>query len=451
MDFYTPMHFASFHGRKEGLTMAKIDSAYAYYMSTYANTEVSRYESHKKSDLRKIYNKIVKTNKESPLYKISDMDSAKKFAIDIKENAKSIQNVVASLSEGTESFDNTFQKKVASSSNEDAVIAKYVGNNSPEEQIEPFSISVEKLASPQNNTGNFIDNEALSLIPGSYAFDLNTNSSSYELQFTVNQGENNLDLLNKLNNLFKNSNLGIDSEIINDGEASALSLTSRQTGLSDEENYLFSISPTATPESIYAMNVLGINNITTPASNSEFHLNGTVHSSLSNTFTINNTFELTLNSTTDGDDATIGFKTNTDAVADNIQTLVNSYNSMLQTAQRHDESGSGSGHKLVSDLQSLTNNKKAELEYIGLMLSDDGTLSIDKDILSSAIEPNRVDSTFETLSNFKKLIGEKADNISINPMNYVNKVVVAYKNPGHNFNTPYISSIYSGMMMDDYI
>ena len=55
--------------------MAKIDSAYAYYASTYANKEVSRYDSHKKSDLRKIYNRIIKTNKESPLYKISNMQA----------------------------------------------------------------------------------------------------------------------------------------------------------------------------------------------------------------------------------------------------------------------------------------------------------------------------------------------------------------------------------------
>ena len=56
---------------KGGVFMAKIDSAYAYYASTYADKEVSRYDSHKKSDLRKIYNRIIKTNKESPLYKIS--------------------------------------------------------------------------------------------------------------------------------------------------------------------------------------------------------------------------------------------------------------------------------------------------------------------------------------------------------------------------------------------
>jgi len=42
--------------------MARIDNAYAYYISTYAQKTVSRYDSHKKSELRKVYNKIVKIN-----------------------------------------------------------------------------------------------------------------------------------------------------------------------------------------------------------------------------------------------------------------------------------------------------------------------------------------------------------------------------------------------------
>ena len=79
--------------------MARIDSVYDYYISTYANKEVSRYDTHKKSELRRVYNSIVKANKESPLYKISNMEEAKKFAIDIKEGTKSIQNVVAALSD----------------------------------------------------------------------------------------------------------------------------------------------------------------------------------------------------------------------------------------------------------------------------------------------------------------------------------------------------------------
>jgi flagellar hook-associated protein 2 len=102
-------------------------------------------------------------------------------------------------------------------------------------------------------------------------------------------------------------------------------------------------------------------------------------------------------------------------------------------------------------MASLSHNQQTSLDEIGLMVSEDGSISIDKDILSQAVTPERAESTFDTLSRFRDSIGEKAQNISVNPMNYVNKVVVAYKNPGHNFATPYISSIYSGMILDSYV
>ena len=96
--------------------MARIDNAYEYYVANYSKSEVSLYDSHKKSELRKVYNGIVKSNKESPLYKLSTAAEAKRFAIDIKENAKSSQNVVAELSEESGSLVSAFQKKVAISS-----------------------------------------------------------------------------------------------------------------------------------------------------------------------------------------------------------------------------------------------------------------------------------------------------------------------------------------------
>ena len=93
--------------------MAAIDSAYQYYLSTYGNSTVSRYDTHKKSQLRDTYNKIVKTNKDTPLYKIPDSTDVKKFAIDLKEHTRSIQNVIAALSDNDEGIENVFNKKVA--------------------------------------------------------------------------------------------------------------------------------------------------------------------------------------------------------------------------------------------------------------------------------------------------------------------------------------------------
>ena len=228
--------------------MARIDSAYNYYMSTYANKEVSRYDSHKKSDLRKIYNQIVKKNKEAPLYKISDPEEAKRYAIDIKESAKSIQNVVASLSDRYGSFNDSFQKKVAVSSDEDKVGVSYIGDGSESNQAESFSISVEQLATPQVNEGNYLKDNGHSLRPGSYSFDLNTTSGAYEFQYNVNSEETNLDIEQKLARLVNSSNLGITAEIRSDGKgSSALALTSVQTGLSENEKALFTIAPRTLP------------------------------------------------------------------------------------------------------------------------------------------------------------------------------------------------------------
>ena len=109
--------------------MAGINTAYNYYLSTYANQSASRYDSHKKSELRNIYNRIVKINKDSPLYKIRHSENVQKFAIDIKESTRAIKNVIASLSDAEEGIGNAFQKKIAVSSQEDIVSADYIGNS----------------------------------------------------------------------------------------------------------------------------------------------------------------------------------------------------------------------------------------------------------------------------------------------------------------------------------
>ncbi|MCM1282802.1 MAG: flagellar filament capping protein FliD [Muribaculaceae bacterium] len=429
--------------------MARIDSAYAYYMSTYANKEVSRYDSHKKSELRKVYNRIVKANKDSPLYKIAHPSSAKRYAIDIKENAKSIQNVVASLSDRYGTIENSFQKKVAVSSDEDKVGVTYIGDGNEENPADHFAISVEQLATPQTNIGHYLPNNELSIRPGAYSFDLSVSSSAYEFQFSVSESETNLDIIQKLARLVNQSNLGITADVLSDGqETSALALTSVQTGLGEGEEQLFSISPDASSGSLETMKLLGINQVAEKAHNSSFTLNGVAHTSMSNTFTLNNIFELTLREPTDGQTATIGFKPNTDAIADNIQTMVDAYNRILTVAESYSKR---EGSRLFNDISALARHNQIALEYVGLMVGDDGDLSIDRDVLARSVEPDRAENTFAALSRFRDTLGVKAENVAIDPMHYVNKVIVAYKNPGHNFATPYISSIYSGMMLDSYI
>ena len=177
---------------------------------------------------------------------------------------------------------------------------------------------------------------------------------------------------------------------------------------------------------------------------------GTEHMAYSNTFLLDNSFELTLHGTSpEGSPATVGFKTNADAMADNIQTLVDSYNSVLQTASKYSKSQPQSV-QLYKDMSSTAFAYQSSLEDIGLMVGDDGSISIDNDALRETVSANNYEDNLSVLNDFKNLLNAKANNASLDPMRYVDKVLVTYKNPGKNFATPYITSIYSGMMMDAY-
>ncbi len=430
--------------------MAIIDSAYQYYLSAYGKSATSRYDTHKKSELRSVYNNILKVNKETPLYKIQRNKSIPRFLIDIKENARQVKNVVSSLSDSSEGLESSFQKKVAFSSDEDIVSASYIGGARDEDVSQSFDIEVRQLAAPQINLGNFLDSDSLDLAPGDYAFDLVTTTNSYEFQYTVNPDDTNLSIQEKLSRLFNTSGVGLNAEIIRDEKGqSSLKLTSRQTGLSENKSALFDIKPKASSNSIDAIELLGIDLVTSPAQNASFILNGDEHTSYSNTFTIDKVFELTLHGISPEDEPSqIGFKTSVDAVADNLQELVDAYNSFIDTGERY--STSQQGNRLLYDLRSVSFTHKNDLESIGLVVEDNGAISIDKDMLGEAVETKDINGTFSVLNSFKNSLSVKANNASIDPIKYVNKIIVTYKKPGENYMSPYNASIYSGMMLDHY-
>lgn len=362
-----------------------------------------------------------------------------------------IKNVVASLSDAEEGIGNAFQKKVAVSSQEDVVSADYIGDSKETEEREQFLVEVKQLASSQINLGNFLNKNHLALRPGSYSFDLENSSSTFEFQFNINSDDTNYTTQNKLANLITNADIGLKASVIEDENGlSALQIESVSTGISLNDSFLFSIFPQATQDSISAIETLGIDHVSQEAGNAVFLLDGVERSSHSNTFTINHAFELTLRGLSEeGKPAVIGFKTNADAMADNIQTLVDSYNSILHTANKYSDSQHQS-IKLYRDMSSTAFTFQNSLESMGLLVDDSGEISIDKALLTESVSDEHAEEHLSVLNEFKNLLNTKATTASLDPMKYVDKIIVTYKNPGKNLVTPYITSIYSGMMMDHY-
>lgn len=427
--------------------MAKIDAAYNYLMTTYGKTTGSRYDSHKKSELRSVYNNIIKTNKESPLYKIIQQKNATEFALDIKQSAHKAQNIIASLSENGDDISSILNKKVAVSSDTDSVSVYYVGGASTKD-VSAFDIQVKQLATPQVNQGRFLNPSDHAFEEGTFTFDLDTPTNSYEFQLNVNQGDNNYDIQSKIARLVNQSSVGLEAEVLmNDKGQSALKIQSKQTGLADGESSLFRIQ---SGSSWNEVNTLGIGEITSPAKNSLFLLNDKEHSSLSNTFTINKAFEITLHQPTPEEQVVhIGFKANTEAISDSIDEMLTAYNDMVSVGLKYSNHQKNS--RLFKEVTSIAQQLDADLQSAGITSDENGLLHLNRETFASAINKSVSSQTFQTLNLFKNALSQEAQKTSINPMNYVDKVIVEYKNPGKTFAAPYVPSVYSGMLVDRFL
>lgn len=432
-----------------GMNTIALNSVYNHFLTSYAPKTSSSFDTHKKSELRNIYNSIVKQNKESPLYMIDTGKETQAFAVGIKENARSLRNVISSLV--PEKNANILERKTASSSNEAVVEAKFVGTISPDEELPSFEIEVNSLASSQVNLGKFIPSDKMGLSSDTYSFDVHVNDSDYEFQFNVNDGDTNKSIQDKLARLITRSNIGIDASVMEDGEGnSSLRLESTSLGIDPSRSFVFSVSDDKTSKTSGAVNYLGIDEISRPATNASFVLNGIERTAFSNTFTVDKKFELSLKGISqEGDATTIGLKPDVDSLTDNVNSLIDGYNSFIQNARSYTSTGNRSAI-LLSEMGRITDAYRNELDSLGLTVQEDNTISVDEKLLRQTAEDSDIKSSFSTIQSFVNSLIRKSDQVSLNPLNYVEKTVVAYKNPGKSFANPYMPSMYSGMMFNSY-
>ena len=430
---------------------AAINTVYNHYLTTYAPKSTSKYDTHKKSELRSIYNSMVKLNKESPLYILDTSRESREYVIGLKENARQLRNTIASL--GGLDEEEMLNKKSAYSSNEDIVSATFIGEVPEGVNVPPFHIEVTSLASNQVNLGTFLpSDEKAELAPDAYSFDITINDLSYEFQYSIHDGETNREVQERLARLITNADVGVNADILEDGNGnSSLRLTSVASGLKENKDYIFLVSDDKTTKRAGSVDYLGLGFMSRLPSNAEFLLNGESRSASSNHFTIDKMFELTLNgiSPEEGQSAEIGLKTDLDSLTENVGNLIGGYNSFIKAASEYLDLHPRSG-KLLNEMERMSQFYQPDLEKLGFVFNESGELSLNDEAFKNSILDESGHAQLSGIRNFTNSVLRKTDQISLNPIEYVDKKIVAYKNPGHNFATPYVTSNYSGMLFNSY-
>lgn len=425
-----------------------ISSVYSYYLSQYGNKSNSKYDSHTRTQLKNTYSKVVKINSQTPVYKLDLSTAAQKYAIDLKEHARALENITEDLSDGADGT-MTF-KKSAVSSNASAVNASYITDFGAASDDESFDINVKQLACSQLNTGNYLQPRSKHIKPGEYSFDLSINDVIYEFQFKVDNSETTNNIQNKIARLINRSNIGLTANIKEDSLGNtAINIESESTGINGTTPVIFSIKSDDANNQLL-IDTLGLDRVTQYPSNAIFDVDGDERSSMSNSITINKAYDVKLSKVTE-EPVTISLKADADSIVESLNELVAGYNNLISVTNDENNNHFQGTEKLQNEIASIARSYKKQLADSGLSLNKDGTISADKEVIINADNKDALSHIYESLNSFKNSIKEKAEDIALNPMDYVNNKIIAYKNPTRTYNDPYNLSAYTGMMFNGYI
>ena len=124
----------------------------------------------------------------------------------------------------------------------------------------------------------------------------------------------------------------------------------------------------------------------------------------------------------------IGFQASTAAITEGIDNLLSAYNKLYDVGSKY--ATLHGSHRLLNEVSAISNHFSDALAAVGISSNESRHLQLNQEQFSAAISGNDASEHFNTLNQFKSALSGEVNRISIDPMRYINKVIVEYKNPG---------------------
>lgn len=426
-------------------------SVYNHLLQNYAMMRPTRFDSHKKSELRDIYQSILRLSSEQPLYKISFDESAQAYTLGIKDSALSLSSMIKELNidDGT----SVFEHKTLMSSDPDTVdISLLNGSDVKDEQL-PLSVEVSTLSSAQENQGFYLLEQESELPSGQYSFTIGVEKNLYSFQFNVSAGSTNIELQQKLSDFINKTSIGLHTQVVHDAATgrSRLDLSAVAPGTPVTGTPVFTPQDTRYPKDSTCGIVMhfGLDHIVHMPENTTFFINNESFETRNHTYTADYGLSMTFHVTSQ-EPVVISKVTDQGPVADKIQSFIDGYNSFLSLAEEH-STRNHRARKLIHDLSTTMRTFATELEAHGIRTEKDGFLFMDRETVYAAAKDGSLKKFFSSENSFASGLLKKLSDISLNPMEYLDKTVVTYPNTtAKKTYNPYVSSIYSGLLFNNY-
>lgn len=399
-----------------------------------------RTKTHKASELKAVYTSISKYNQASPLYLISLSQARQEHMIDIKEQALTLRDVTDQLANPDSEL---YTQKQVHTDNPEALTGAFRSHGSGE-LPDSMQLKIEQLATEQINLGTYLPSDAAGLTPGNYSFYMNTEQGKLPFTVSVSATDTNLAVQKKLAEQINSRHLDVRASVIEEADASALMLSSTETGLPLTASGLyFSFEA----EDTTLIQTFGLNNLHTHPENARFYINDLVHTSSSNHISINQVAEFDFHKTTDTP-VHISFTPDKGVLVNQLASFTDAYNQLVSLSEKSEPVSIGS-RNLYHDISGIVQNHESQLASLGITVGEDRRLVLDTR-QADTISYDALNELFGDTSSLKADIAKAINRLTLDPLAYINRLIVTYPNAKEKQTATYTQSVYSGLMYNNY-
>lgn len=392
-------------------------------------------------EIKKVYDNVIDLNKRMPFYKINLSQENQDYSIRIKEAAYKLRERIKDMARAEISG---FDSKAIVVSDESILSASLLDQD-VSELPDTMEFKIETLAAAQINKGRDLFTSSRGLASGVYEFRARVGSKSQNLIFYQRERKDNYTVLTEMADLLNSSIQGVTATI----EKGAIKDYYRLSITADvmDENGERLVFEDIDEDPIGIVDYLGMNRMEKPPTLAEFEINGVARRVVSNNFKLSNKLYITINEA-GREPAYINIVPDGTKIIQSVKATLSTYNALVDVAKKHIElvGSHSSAKKLITELRGLGLIYSGELEESGIIVSEDGSLSVDEAVAAIAVREGRLQELFTRGNGYIAILQAKAEAIAVNPMEYIDKVLVTYTNPEKkNYRYPYITSMYSGL------
>lgn len=400
-----------------------------------------RTRTHKASELKAVYNSISKYNQSSPLYLVSLSESRQEHMIDIKEQALTLRDITDQLANPDSEL---YTKKQILTDNPDAVSGSFRAHASGE-LPDHMTLQIDQLANEQINVGTYLDSDGTALTPGSYSFSMQTIHGNLPFTLSVSGADTNLSLQEQLADQINRRHIDVRASIIKERNTSALMLASADTGTPETVSSLYFTFDKK--QGAEVIDTFGLNQIQTYPENARFYINDLVHSSTSNHISINQVAEFDFHKVTDTP-VNVQFTPDKSLLVDQITNFTDAYNQLVTLSEESEPTSIGS-RNLYHDISGIVTRHEEQLASIGITIGEDHRMQFDV-AQANGISYDTLNTLFGENSSLRADIGKTVNRLTLDPLAYIDRLIVTYPNAKEKQTATYTQSVYSGLMYNNY-